>query len=62
MTQAREQKSLLAEILTLSIPTMLGMMFDMLYEMVDMAWVAKLSIDSVAAVTIFATIWWILNM
>jgi putative MATE family efflux protein len=62
MTQAREQKSLLAKILTLSIPTMLGMMFDMLYEIVDMAWVAKLSIDSVAAVTIFATIWWILNM
>lgn len=62
MTQTTEQKSLLSGILTLSIPTMLGMMFDMLYELVDMAWVAKLSINSVAAVTIFATIWWILNM
>ncbi|HQA66603.1 MAG TPA: MATE family efflux transporter [Bacillota bacterium] len=62
MTQATEKKSLLSGILTLSIPTMLGMMFDMLYELVDMAWVAMLSINSVAAVTIFATIWWILNM
>ena len=62
MTQATEKKSLLSGILTLSIPTMLGMMLDMAYEIVDMAWVAKLSINSVAAVTIFATIWWILNM
>ncbi|MHB1393631.1 MAG: hypothetical protein ACYCYE_11280 [Clostridia bacterium] len=52
MTQSIEQKSLLKGILTLSIPTMLGMMFETLYEIVDMAWVAKLSIDSVAAVTI----------
>lgn len=55
-------KSLLKGILTLSIPTMMGMMFETLYEIVDMAWVARLSINSVAAVTIFATIWWILNM
>lgn len=62
MTQTMEQKSLLKGILTLSIPTMLGMMFETLYEIVDMAWVARLSINSVAAVTIFATIWWILNI
>ena len=62
MTQNVEQKSLLKGILTLSIPTMLGMMFETLYEIVDMAWVARLSINSVAAVTIFATVWWILNI
>ncbi len=62
MTQTIEQKSLLKGILTLSIPTMLGMMFETLYEIVDMAWVARLSINSVAAITIFATIWWILNI
>lgn len=62
MAQKTDQKGLLKAILTLSVPTMLGMMFEMLYEIVDMAWVAKLSINSVAAVTIFATIWWILNM
>ncbi|HOR86497.1 MAG TPA: MATE family efflux transporter [Bacillota bacterium] len=61
MTQG-EQKKLLKEILTLSVPTMLGLMFETLYEIVDMAWVAKLSINSVAAVTIFATIWWILDI
>ncbi|HQL35849.1 MAG TPA: MATE family efflux transporter, partial [Bacillota bacterium] len=62
MEQTTEKKSLLSGILTLSIPTMLGMMLDMTYEIVDMAWVAKLSINSVAAVTIFATIWWILDI
>lgn len=62
MMRTMEQKSLLRSIFTLSIPTMLGMMFEMLYEIVDMAWVAKLSINSVAAVTIFASIWWILNI
>ena len=62
MTQTMGQKSLLNGILTLSIPTMLGLMFETLYEIVDMAWVAKLSINSVAAITIFATIWWILNI
>ncbi|KUO69856.1 MAG: hypothetical protein APF77_17690 [Clostridia bacterium BRH_c25] len=62
MTQTIEQKGLLKSILTLSIPTMLGMIFETLYEIVDMAWVAKISINSVAAVTIFATIWWILNI
>lgn len=61
MTQT-DQKNLLKGILTLSIPTMLGMMFETLYEIVDMAWVAKLSINSVAAVTIFSTVWWILNI
>jgi putative MATE family efflux protein len=62
MTSSIEQKSLLRGILTLSIPTMLGMMFETLYEIVDMAWVAKISINSVAAVTIFSTVWWILNI
>lgn len=62
MTQRIEQKGLLKSILALSVPTMLGMVFETLYEIVDMAWVARLSIDAVAAVTIFATVWWILNM
>lgn len=62
MVKKLEHRSLLKGILTLSIPTMLGMLFETLYEIVDMAWVARLSINSVAAVTIFATIWWILNM
>ena len=62
MTKTIEQKSLLKGILTLSIPTMLGMMFETLYDIVNMAWVAKLSINSVAAITIFAAVWWILNI
>lgn len=62
MAHTTDSKGLLKGIFALSIPTMLGMVFETLYELVDMAWVAKLSVDSVAAVTIFSTIWWILNI
>jgi len=37
MTQTVERKSLLKGIFALSVPTMLGMMFETLYETVDMA-------------------------
>lgn len=54
--------NLFRSILTMSIPSMVGMIFEMLYEIVDMAWVARLSINAVAAITIFATVWWILDI
>lgn len=62
MEQNSDNKSIIKSVLTLSIPTMIGMIFETLYEIVDMAWVVRLSVDSVAAVTIFATVWWILNI
>lgn len=62
MTHLSGNRSILKGILTLSIPTMIGMIFETLYDIIDMAWVGRLSISSVAAVTIFATIWWILNI
>lgn len=62
MERTTENRSILKGILELSIPTMLGMTFETLYEIVDMAWVGRISVDSVAAVTIFATVWWILNI
>lgn len=54
--------SLFRQILALSIPSMFGMFFETIYDIINMAWVGRLSIDAVAAVTIFATIWWILNV
>ncbi|MGE5633201.1 MAG: MATE family efflux transporter [Caulobacteraceae bacterium] len=57
-----DDNNILKGILTLSIPTMIGMLFETLYDIINMAWVGRLSVSSVAAVTIFATVWWILNI
>lgn len=48
--------NLFNNILAMSIPSMVGMVFEMLYEIVDMAWVARLSINAVAAITIFTAV------
>jgi len=48
--------NLINNILAMSIPSMFGMVFEMLYEIVDMAWVARLSINAVAAITIFTAV------
>lgn len=41
------------------VPIMLGFMAQTLYDLVDMAWVGRLSSTAVAAVTIFATLYWL---
>lgn len=43
----------------MAIPMMLGFMAQTLYDLVDMAWVGRLSAGAVAAVTIFATLYWL---
>ncbi len=51
------QGSVTGNLVATAIPIMLGSMAQMLYELVDMAWVGQLSASSVAAVTIFTTIY-----
>ncbi|WBW97154.1 MATE family efflux transporter [Oceanirhabdus sp. W0125-5] len=43
-------------------PTMLGFMFQMFYDLVDMIWIGKISAEAVAGVTIFSTMFWIVNV
>jgi putative MATE family efflux protein len=50
--------NVVGNLVTMAIPMMLGFMAQTLYDLVDMAWVGRLSAGAVAAVTIFATIYW----
>lgn len=46
----------------LAMPTMAGFMFQMMYDLVDLAWIGMISAKAVAGVTIFATMFWLVNI
>src|SRR5688572_30265217 len=46
-------------LLKLALPTSLGFALQSVYDMVDMMWVGRISSSTVAGVTIFSTIFWI---
>jgi len=46
----------------LAIPTMLGFMAQTLYDIVDMAWIGRINSSAVAGVTIFTTIFWMVDV
>lgn len=46
-------------LLYMSIPAMLGMMSQTVYDLVDMMWIGRISADAVAAITLFSSIYYI---
>lgn len=46
----------------LAVPTMFGFMAQTLYDLVDMAWIGRISSEAVAGVTIFTTVFWIIEV
>lgn len=53
------QGSVTGNLVAMAIPMMLGFMAQSFYDLVDMAWVGRLSSSAVAGVTVFATIYWL---
>jgi len=53
------QGNVTGNLVAMAIPMMLGFMAQTLYDLVDMAWVGRLSAGAVAAVTVFSTIYWL---
>jgi len=51
--------SVTKNLLSMSLPTMFGFMSQTLYDLVDMAWIGRISPEAVASVTIFTTIFWL---
>ncbi len=49
-------------IMRMSLPTMSGLMFQGLYDIVDMIWIGRISYSAVAAVTIFVSLFWIFEV
>lgn len=56
------QGSITKNLLYMSIPTMMGFFAQTLYDVVDMMWIGRISLEALAGVTIFSTIFWIVNV
>lgn len=56
------QGNILDNLLKMSIPTMLGFVFQSVYDIIDIIWIGRISASAVAGVTIFATIFWLVEV
>jgi len=61
MKRDLNQGSIIKNLFVMSVPTMFGMLSQMIYDLVDIFWIGKLSAEAVAGVTIFSSIFWLLN-
>ncbi len=50
------------QILRLSIPTMVGMLLQAVYDVVDMMWIGFISPAAIAAATLFSTLFWLVEV
>lgn len=58
----RATRAMNKQIRQLSLPTMYGMLFTALYDVVDMFWIGMLDKEAVAAITIYLTLFWALEI
>ncbi|BEP28178.1 MATE family efflux transporter [Helicovermis profundi] len=54
--------SITKNLLFMSVPTMMGFFAQTLYDVVDMMWIGRISFEAVAGVTIFVTIFWVVEV
>lgn len=45
-----------------ALPTMAGFMIQMMHDLINMAWIGRISTNAVAGMTIFATMFWLVNV
>lgn len=56
------QGSIAKHVVSMSVPSMFGLMSQSLYDIVDMIWIGRISVEAVAAVTIFVSIFWLFEV
>lgn len=61
-TQELLNGNLKRNLLKMSIPTMLAFLFQSVYDLIDIFWIGKISSEAVAGVTIFSTIFWLVEV
>jgi putative MATE family efflux protein len=61
MTRDLTRGSILKNLLMISVPTMIGFSAQMIYDIVDIFWLGRISGQAIAGVTIFSTIFWIVE-
>ncbi|MFA5570466.1 MAG: MATE family efflux transporter [Sphaerochaetaceae bacterium] len=62
MQKQSHLRSVNAQIIRLSLPTMVGMLLQALYDLVDLFWIGFISPAAVAASTLFNTFFWIVEV
>ncbi|MDK2945291.1 MATE family efflux transporter [Geotoga petraea] len=61
MTRDLTKGSIFKNLLVMSVPTMIGFSAQMVYDLVDIFWIGKISSDAIAGVTVFTTIFWVIE-
>jgi len=56
------QGSLTKNLFYMALPTMGGFVLQSLYDIVDMFWVGRISAKAIAGVTVFSTIFWLVEV
>ena len=56
------QGSIIKHIVSMSVPSMFGLMSQSFYDIVDMIWIGRISVKAVAAVTLFVSIFWLFEV
>lgn len=54
--------SITGNLLAMAVPTMVGFSFQMVYDLIDMLWIGKISPEAIAGVTILVTVFWIIEV
>ncbi|HNS35092.1 MAG TPA: MATE family efflux transporter [Mesotoga sp.] len=62
MARDLTQGSILKNLLIMSVPTMIGFSAQMVYDIVDIFWIGRISGEAIAGVTIFTTLFWIVDI
>jgi Na+-driven multidrug efflux pump len=62
MARDLTQGSILKNLLVMSIPTMIGFSAQMVYDIVDIFWIGRISGEAIAGVTIFSTLFWLVEI
>jgi putative MATE family efflux protein len=62
MSRDLTKGSVVGNLLSMSVPTMLGMLGQTLYDVVDLMWVGRISAKAVAGVTLFSSIFWLVEV
>lgn len=62
MSRDLTKGSVVGNLLAMSVPTMLGMLGQTLYDVVDMIWIGRISGKAVAGVALFSSIFWLVEI
>ncbi|MGM0640095.1 MAG: MATE family efflux transporter [Thermotogota bacterium] len=61
MTRDLTKGNIFKNLIMMSVPTMIGFSAQMVYDLVDIFWIGKISSEAIAGVTIFTTLFWVIE-